>query len=388
MNVALLSDCYLPRLGGIEVQVHDLARALVRRGHEVQIFCATPGPHGERVRRGPHQDRAEYLDGIAVHRLAIRLPFDLPVNPLAPAELRRRLVTGQFDVAHVHTGVVSPFAVDATRVALRIGLPTAMTWHCMLARTAPLFRASRYVRGWARRGVAMNAVSGVAAAAVQQVIGTAGTVEVLPNGIDVARWAPPTGDTGGRTGGPVRLVTAMRLAARKRPMALLHLMIRLRQTSPAMEGARLHVVGDGPMRARMERAVRRHGLSEVVELAGRVSREELRGRYLASDIYLAPAVLESFGIAALEARTTGLPVVGRIGSGVGEFVRDGIEGLLAGDDETFVAAVARLVGDDRLRARIAEHNALVPPSQGWDAVTDRAAQEYDRAVRLARVAAR
>ncbi|HEY6741889.1 MAG TPA: glycosyltransferase family 1 protein, partial [Lapillicoccus sp.] len=48
MRVALLSDCYLPRLGGIEVQVHDLAATLTARGHHVEVFTATPGTHGER----------------------------------------------------------------------------------------------------------------------------------------------------------------------------------------------------------------------------------------------------------------------------------------------------------------------------------------------------
>ena len=82
----------------------------------------------------------------------------------------------------------------------------------------------------------------------------------------------------------------------------------------------LTILGEGPERARVERHVREHDLGWV-RLPGRVSREELRERYAASDVYLSPARLESFGIAALEARTVGLPVIGRSGSGVGEFVR-------------------------------------------------------------------
>ena len=81
MKVALLSDCYLPRLGGIEVQVHDLAAQLTSRGHHVEVFTATPGTHGER------HGATEVVDGITVHRMALRLPWDLPVNPLAPLTL-------------------------------------------------------------------------------------------------------------------------------------------------------------------------------------------------------------------------------------------------------------------------------------------------------------
>ena len=46
MRVALISDCYLPRLGGIEVQVHDLALQLQSAGHEVTVITATDGGPG------------------------------------------------------------------------------------------------------------------------------------------------------------------------------------------------------------------------------------------------------------------------------------------------------------------------------------------------------
>ena len=100
----MLTDCYLPRLGGIEVQTHDLAACLVERGHDVVVFTATPGAQGQRY------GAVEAVDGVEVHRMALRLPWDLPVNPLAPLQLRSRL--RGFDVAHVHMGVVSPFASD------------------------------------------------------------------------------------------------------------------------------------------------------------------------------------------------------------------------------------------------------------------------------------
>ena len=148
------------------------------------------------------------------------MPFELPVNPLAPRLLRQRLTDGGFDVAHVHMGVVSPFAVDCARVATGMGLPTAMTWHCMLGSLEPVFRATRHVRTWASHGVAMSAVSAVAAAPLQRVIGSEGVVNVLCNGIDVGRWASPADEVPAREAGDaVRVVSAMRLAARKRPVA-------------------------------------------------------------------------------------------------------------------------------------------------------------------------
>jgi len=244
VKVALLSDCYLPRLGGIEVQVHDLAARLRDRGHEVTVFTATPGPRGERG------GVVDHVDGVPVHRLALRLPFELPVNPFAPPELRRRLARGGYDVAHVHMGVVSPFAVDAARVTTGLGLPTTMTWHCMLGALEPALRAAGYVRAWAERGIAMNAVSGVAAEPLQRIVGDAGKVTVLSNGIDVDHWAAPGDRPGRRPGDGVQLVSAMRLAGRKRPEHLLHAMRRVRDLVGDAVPVHLEVLGEGPRRGR------------------------------------------------------------------------------------------------------------------------------------------
>ena len=82
------------------------------------------------------------------------------------------------------------------------------------------------------------------------------------------------------------------------------------------------IVGEGPERPRLERyrAVRSHGLAGSVELAGRRSREEIRDLYATADVFVAPANLESFGIAALEARCAGVPVVAFGHTGISEFV--------------------------------------------------------------------
>jgi glycogen(starch) synthase len=378
VKIAMLSDCYLPRLGGIEVQVHDLAARLVGRGHEVVVFTATPGNRGE---RGGFVDQ---VDGVVVHRLALRLPFELPVNPLAPGLLRSRLGAGGFDVAHVHMGVLSPFAVDSTRVTTELGLPTAMTWHCMLGRFEPVFRAAGYVRGWARRGVVMSAVSAVAAEPLQRVVGSAGVVNVLSNGIDVDRWAVSAEQAPAREAGhSVRVVSAMRLATRKRPLPLLHVMARVRALVPAQTRIRLEILGDGPDRGRLERFIAAHDMGSWVRLPGRVTREELRDRYAASDIFVAPAPLESFGIAALEARTVGLPVVGRRGSGVQEFVKDGLNGYLATDDEAMARSLAALVVDDGLRESMTAYNRSTQPEQSWGRILDGAEAEYRRAIAAA-----
>ncbi|MGG5260217.1 glycosyltransferase family 4 protein [Phycicoccus avicenniae] len=372
VKVALLSDCYPPRLGGIERQVHDLAHHLAAAGHEVEVFTATTGPHDER-----HGVRTVEEDGVVVHRMAIPLPIGLPVNPFAPREVRRRLEAGRFDVAHAHLGVVSPFATDLVRTALSAGLPVAATVHCVIDRSAPLFRLAGHLGRWARRGVALGAVSSMAAGRVRAAAGDV-EVGVLNNGIDAAWWAPGPDVAPRDPAAGVHVVTAMRLVRRKRPLALLGALHEARRLLDPAVPLRATLAGEGPQRRAMEGYLRARGMGWV-SMPGRLDREGLRALHHSGDVYVSTARLEAFGIAALEARAAGVPVVAPRGTGVDDVVTDGVDGLLAASDEGVAAAVARLAADADLRTGMREHLRTHPPRQDWAATVAATLAEYRRA---------
>ena len=70
MLIVHVSDCYAPRTGGIESQVGDLASRQAAAGHEVHVLTATLGVAGERG------GVVDVEDGVHVHRLGARIPFD------------------------------------------------------------------------------------------------------------------------------------------------------------------------------------------------------------------------------------------------------------------------------------------------------------------------
>ena len=111
----------------------------------------------------------------------------------------------------------------------------------------------------------------MAAEPLQRVVGSAGIVNVLSNGIDVDRWAVSAEQAPQREAGhSVRVVSAMRLATRKRPLPLLHVMARVRALVPAQTRIRLEILGDGPDRGRLERFIAAHDMGSWVRLPGRV----------------------------------------------------------------------------------------------------------------------
>jgi glycosyltransferase involved in cell wall biosynthesis len=372
--IAHVSDCYAPRTGGIESQVGDLAARQVAAGHEVHVLTATLGDAGERG------GVVDVQDGVHVHRLGARIPFDLPVNPVGPRLLRAAYRSLEPDVVHVHAGVLSPFAFDGARIALGLRLPTAITWHCMLDGFVGPLRAVVRRSRWHRTPAALSAVSHEAASRVRDVFGA--EVSVMPNGLDLAAWAPA--DRVPVVDGPLRLVSTMRLAPRKRAVPLVELVGAAARRLPA--GAlHLSIIGSGPAQARVAAAVSAQGLDDVVDLRGRLTRPQVRAAYADADVFLAPAELEAFGIAALEARTAGLAVVARRGTGIAEFVEDGVDGFLVPDDEAMADAIVRLASDRSLKDAIVAHNSTTPPAFGWDDVLGAADAEYHRARSLVRL---
>jgi phosphatidylinositol alpha 1,6-mannosyltransferase len=121
----------------------------------------------------------------------------------------------------------------------------------------------------------------------------------------------------------------------------------------------------------MERFLRAHGMEGWVSLPGRYSRDQIRELLSSADVFVAPAPRESFGIAALEARAAGVPVVARAQSGVADFVRPGKEGLLGRTFDELVQSVARLARDPELRELIALHNRETQLTRcAWPAVLE------------------
>ena len=378
MRIVHISDCFEPRVGGIETQVGDLAAHQVAAGHEVHVLTATAAQAGERER---YSSVGSTPAGVVVHRIASRIVAGLPIHPRGGALIRRTLADLKPDVVHVQAGVVSPFAYQGAREARLAKLPLAITWHCMLDGIERPLRVGGRLLGWDGESAALSAVSNVAAARVAAafpVEGAPSDVGVLPNGLDLAFWTPRPHVP---SAGPLRLIATQRVAPRKRTRTLIQVMAAL--TSRLGRGAvELTIAGGGPDLAAVRREVERRGLADVVHLRGRVPREELPELYAEHDAFISPAKLEAFGIAALEARACGLPIIALAGTGIATFVTNEVDGLLVDADPGLAAAVARLVRDDGLIEKIAAHNRATPPAAGWSDVLAAAEREYARAHRL------
>ncbi|GAB3419538.1 glycosyltransferase family 4 protein [Flindersiella endophytica] len=384
MKIVHISDCFLPRLGGIEIQVAELTRLQKEHGHRVSVITATPN----RSRTAPDHPAD-------VRRIIAPLPWELPVHPRAGHELRGALEELRPDVVHIHIGVVSPFAWSGVRESVRLGLPTVVTVHSLWDPvTQGIYRTLDRLVGWRGWPMVGTTVSTAAAAPIRAVAGGGVDVGVVGNGIDPAGWRLSSRGTAGAGAGSgagaagagaagddvVHVVAVGRLAPRKRPIALLRVLGAAHRRLPPAVQLRATIVGDGPARPAMERHILRNGLGSWVRLAGRLDRSEIQRVLGTADVFVAPAIKESFGIAALEARTAGVPIVAYTRSGISDFVSSGVEGLLADTEPGMVDAIVRLAGDAQLRHRIAAYNRATEPTDcSWPATLKGFDEQYHAA---------
>ncbi|HWL35914.1 MAG TPA: glycosyltransferase family 4 protein [Frankiaceae bacterium] len=391
MNVLMLSWEYPPRVvGGLGRHVHALATSLVRQGHDVVVV----------TRDHPDAPADAVVEGVRI----VRVTEDPPLVPfeellawvmafnhsLTRAALR---VLDGFDpdVVHAHDWLV---AHAAKTLKDQTGVPLVATVHATEAGRhqgwlpGPVNRAIHSVEWWltyeARRVVACSAY--MRDEVVRLFALPPDKVDVVPNGIDLAHWhADAAAVTELRRelapGGAPLLLYAGRLEYEKGVQTVLQALPRLRRRH---QGVRLVIAGVGTHEEELRAMARTLRVGRAVDFLGFLSPDDLAVLAAAADCALVPSLYEPFGMVALECAAAGTPLVVADTGGLREFVAPGVTGLRfpPGNPAALADTVTRLLGDQVLSQRLVrDARELLARDYTWDAIADRTAGTYERAVR-------
>lgn len=313
MRVALTSVHSWPdvRRGG-ERYVHELAAALCRAGHEVELLSTGSQPGCDRVldvpvRRLPVRRAPARLVAPGWSHLAPEAAF----GAQAAAHLLPRALAGGIDVWHATS--TGDAAAAATAGLLRAGLATVFTDHGFPARASRDARPDRALhRHVVRRIGAYVCVSRAAAGYLAADYGRA--AEVVPPGVRLSAHR----SAGRRHPHPVLLYAGSLVEERKGLPLLLRAVALLRAELPEVE-LWLHGQGDaGPLLAAAPAAAR-----AAVTRCGPLPDDELREAYARAWVTVLPSLAESFGMTVVESLASGTPaVVLADGGGPAEIVDD------------------------------------------------------------------
>lgn len=347
--------------GGAERVSHEVYARLAGAGASVTLLTTAPSGAA----------RAWEVDGIRVQSVP---SLDLSKVTRAQVSLSPRVVleaarlgrTLRPDVLHAN-GLHFQTSVAAAVLRYRTGYPMVTTVHLArpeglrpLLRTATLSYEQTVGRFVLHGSAAVIAVSeGVREHVLSLGVGSERIVAV-PNGVDHARFHPAGGRPVVRPR-PVVLFVG-RLIPNKGPQVLLEA-VRLLHGGVDLEAV---FVGDGPLRAQLERTVLAAGLSDVVRFEGHSS--DVQGWMRKADVLVRPSFTEGLPLGVLEAMASRLCVVASDVRGNRELVAEGRTGFLfpAGDARALVGTLARVLADADRRREVARAGWQASHAYTWD----------------------
>ena len=341
-------DVENPEAGGAEIFTHEIAKRWASRGYDVTQLSS-------RFVGAPATAR---IDGVHVRRLG-RLrtgAFHLRVQ----RELAR--LRG-FDIVVESVNTI-PFLTPLWRSRLPATLAVfhqlaADVWDAELPR--PLAKAGRWLELRLLslyRETPVVAVSPSTRADLRDV--GLSDVAVIANGRD----EPPPGLSGLPKEPTPTFLFVGRLTANKRPD---HALQAFRTIKRAVPDARLWLIGQGPLEAKLRRE-----LPPGAELLGRLSRRELYERMARAHCLLVPSVREGWGLVVVEANSVGTPAVGYDVPGIRDSIRPGETGLLgpAGDPEALGRAAVALVSEPERYEMVRRAAIEWGNTFSWEATAD------------------
>jgi glycosyltransferase involved in cell wall biosynthesis len=178
-------------------------------------------------------------------------------------------------------------------------------------------------------------------------LGEGTPIEVMPLGVDLARFGGEGGRRHARPPGapPVLLAVGSLLPVKGHRLLVEALSLLARRGPPELGGVRLRIVGEGPERGALEALAARHGLVARVELPGEVAHGAMPAEYAAADLFVLSSHYESQCLALVEALACRLPTASTPVGLAPELLGDGRAGELAErpSPEALAAALERLL---------------------------------------------
>lgn len=368
VRVALLAESFLPHMNGVTGSVLHVLRHLAEAGHETLVIAPKSGD----VTADLHGARAELLRSVP-------LPSYPEVRVVFARAARLSALLREFSPDVVH--LASPFVLgwQGLAAADALKIPSVAVYQTDVVAYAQKYglpQATALVAGHVARLHRRATLTLAPSSASTRQLEALGVDRVRRwgRGVDAVRFAPEHRDAQWRreiAPGGERIVGYVgRLAPEKQVDDL--------RALADLPGTRLVIVGDGPSRPALEKA-----LPDAV-FTGHLSGPALSTAMAGFDVFVHPGESETFGQTIQEALASGVPVVATGVGGPLDLVRSSVDGWLyrPGDLDDLRHRVSDLVGDDAKRQAFARAAREAVVGRTWEALTRDLVGHYEDAATL------
>jgi len=365
VKIGLVSPYDFASPGGVNDHVRNLAVELQSLGHESRIFA-------------PSSRTDVGFDAARFYRIGT--PISIPVNDSVAritlsfhlANQVAAIVADEgLDVLHFHEPLLPALPLTMLRMSTTANVGT---FHAFAHSHVGYFYGRPFLQPYLERLHRAIAVSEPARAFVGRYFPDF-PMRVIPNGVDLDVYKPGLSPIRHLRDESVNILFVGRLEKRK---GLGDLLRAYRALSSRVHNTRLIIVGDGPLRGRVESYIARHRLDNVV-MAGYVPNSVKPRYYNSADIFCAPATgAESFGIVLLEALASGLPVVASEVEGYMAVLEPGRDSITVPPKNwrELAASLVILARDAELRARLSAYAIEKARRYSWKLVASEVVEVY------------
>jgi len=394
MRILICTNAYPPRfVGGAELVAHQVARQMVRMGHDVAVFAGNLDDSRDRC-----TIMSDMVDGVKVHRVTTHSTdhdhhainyvhvdvdrfFDEILRDFKPAVVHAHNLIGLsvrlliaaaeggsrvFVTLHdfwgfclrntlmLETGMPCQ---DRTACAACLGDTPAPDWAVRLRRDM-MTLAFDHVTGFIAPGRHL-------ADAYLAVGFPPERMTIVPNGIDIAPFAEAQTRQRADGNGMVVLLYAGHFGAHKG----LQVLVRALPLMRGLDKVRLDLVGDGPDMTSLRALVQRLGLAAQVRFRGKIQPAAMPDVYAACDLFVLPSIWpENQPVCLMEAMACARPVVASRVGGIPDMIANDVEGILVApnDPRALADALDRLVAAPDLRMRMGQRGRARVQNHGYD----------------------
>jgi len=319
--------CY-PTFGGSGVIATEIGMAMAARGHRVHFICLDVPKRLNQFRENIFFHEVEVND----YPLFSHSPYSLALS----SKMVEVATYEELDIFHVHYAV--PHAASAYMAKQILGKKSPKVITTLHGTDITLVGNDRSYLPITRFSIIESDGLTTPSNYLRQAtydklnIPTTVPIEVIPNFVDTDKFCPPSAAEKPEAmkricGSPCPEMKFLVHVSNFRPVKRLPDVVEVFARVQEKMKAHLILIGDGPERSRTESRVRELGLSSAVSFLGK--QESFIEILQHSDLFLLPSENESFGLAALEALSCGVPVVASRIAGIPEVVQHEESGFLS-----------------------------------------------------------
>ncbi|MCS7098149.1 MAG: glycosyltransferase family 4 protein [Candidatus Methanomethyliaceae archaeon] len=373
MKILMLSWEFPPHIvGGLGRHVYNLSKALASKGIKVEVITFTDGS----------SKSEEVIDGLKVIRVnpyIFRSPdFISWIHGMNFLMIKKAIIN--FDLIHVHDWLTAPAGIVMKHISRK---PLISTIHSTeLGRRGGILKDDyeRHIHeiewllcyeSWrviCCSEYMKDEISKFFSCPLNKIVKIPNGFEPLPPPANLNRRDYARDDE--------KIVLYIgRMVYEKGPHILLEAIRILNRND-----LKFLFVGDGPMKPHLIEMSKRMGIAEKVYFLGHVSDEVLHALYKMAYLAVFPSLYEPFGIVALEAMGSGVPVIVSAVGGLNEIIEDGYNGIKfpSGSPIGLANAIKRLLDDKELYYRIVNNAKERMKNFTWDGIAEKTINVYQQ----------